>query len=155
MALESSYVFVWKDSERKVAYAGWGDALAPKLLWVEKDSYESELNSWLRTLDRPPDLAPESVRFAIFQNAARAAVRRITNRLRNEGWQVLSARDESTIDGGYKEDRPVYVQGPYGRQYFRSVRAAARALGVTPSAVTRLARSNNSRITYVDEADQP
>lgn len=154
MALDR-YVFVWRDDDRKLAFVFWGDKLEPQIRWVERVGYESELNDYLNTLDRQPALAKGSLRFSVAANIAKASARHVERQLRKEGFTLLSPRDRATIDGGFKTERPIFVQTSWGRNWFPSVRAAARAMGLDPSAVT-LAAQNPKRddIRYADQVDQ-
>jgi hypothetical protein len=149
------YVFVWRDDDRKLAYVGWGDALESKMLWIERDAYDSPLNNWLRSLDKPPEPAEGSMKFSVTGNVAKASVRQLEKRLENQGFALLSPRDRDTIDAGHKASRPVYVKTGWGRSWFKSVRAAARALKCDASTIV-LAAQDKKRddIQYADEVDQ-
>lgn len=155
MANESRFVFIWRDDAKRLAHVFHGDALEPKLRWIERDAYESDLNDWLRGLDSQPALAEGSLRFAVFANVARTAKRRIEKKLAADGWTILSARDRSTLPGGWREERAVYVRTAWGLNWFPSVHRAAAALGVDPSTVTLAAQDpKREDIQYADEIEE-
>lgn len=155
MANESRFVYVWKWPSEMRAFVFYGDKLEPKIKFIERFAYESDLNDWLRTLGAQPALAEGSLRFAVFANVARTAKRRIEKKLIADGWTILSARDRSTLPGGWREERPVYVRTAWGVNWFPSVHRAAAALNVDPSTVTLAAQDpKRDDIRYADEVDE-
>jgi hypothetical protein len=154
--MAAEFVHIWKNDARRLAFVFRGDALEPRIRWVERVAYPSDLNDYLNTLERQPVLAEGSLRFSVTPGVAKASVRQLEKRLENQGFTILSPRDRDTIDAGRKARRPVYVVGPYGRQWFKSVRAAARALKCDASTIV-LACQDQKRddIQYADEVDRP
>jgi hypothetical protein len=138
------YVFEWLDDAVKVAFVNWSAEREPWLkLWEERADYLSGLNDWLRTLDKPPRLVVINQR-PIYAGAARSLVRLRQAALRGDGYNVLLDRDKDTIKAGKQPRRPVYVTDGFGKQcWFSSVSAAARALGLSKSAVTQAAQDPN------------
>ena len=132
-----------------VGYCGYAASLSPwERVWLDRNIYESELNDHLRTLPSMPKLDYFS-RSLLYATEARSQTRAGERVLEKEGFRLLSSRDRATIKAGRQPPRPVYVTKDGKRHWFRSVRAAARAMGVDPSTITLAAQSSNRPdVTY-------
>jgi hypothetical protein len=132
---EDSYVYVWLFDDSR-AFVFWGDSKEPERLFDFCDCCESELNDWLRTLATQPKLDERSLLWPMFSNRARTVVHLLQKQLQQEGLELLSSRDRSTVKAGHQKRRPVFVTVRGKRQWFKSVSSAAHALGLDKSTVT-------------------
>jgi len=139
--MENNIVFVWRDD--KFAYVGWGAVDLSTRIWESRFDFESELNGWLYTRLKQPPLAPESAVWPSHGNRARSIARLTSKALQQRGFKILSSRDRDTISAGRKPNRWIKAVVHGREQYFRSVRRAAIALGVSPAAITLAAQDSN------------
>lgn len=145
MAWRLQYIWVWKfDGDR--AFVFIGTRMSPSKRWRRRYEFESELHDVLRALDRKPKSKP-LLAAPVFGTEARAIKTGVDEKLQAEGYKLLSSRDRSTIKAGHKPPRAVFVTTGWGNQWFPSIRAAAKALGVHYSTVF-LAAADPDRLDY-------
>lgn len=149
------YVWEWLDDEGNIVYIGNsprsdGGELPWTVLWTSRFIIDSDLNRWLRSLEKQPargtflPAQPMTKREAY----TLAGKRRHQLRLSNNP-ALLSARRDGTTDGGGTRRA---VVSPLGDLYV-SVREAARDQGLPNSSqITRLCQDPNSAWRYLDEA---
>lgn len=156
MPSPDSYCYCWRDDAKRIAVVFVGDAKAPERRWHARNEFESDANLWLRTLDKQPEPGDGSMLWPDFGNRMRTIALSLTAQLTEQGYDVLSFRDYSTVKAGYQKRRPVYITDSFGkRRWFRSVNAAARALGKDPSTITLAAQDpKRTDIQYADAAFQ-
>jgi hypothetical protein len=133
MPFKASYVFVWRWPDAKKAFVFVGDESEPGRLWHARFEKNSTLNDKLKTLDDQPLADSEhSFSFSMYSNQARALCKLTANKLRAQGYKLLSARCKSTYVAGPQKPRPVYCMDAWGKQvWFKSIGAASRALGLS------------------------
>lgn len=156
MPSQQTFVFGFRDADKRLAYVWHSlNPQAMEQLWQSRYEVESGLNDYLRTLTARPSLDKSLCQiFPVYKNRARTLVRGMEKQLKAQGYSILSERDRASIDSGIKPERAIYVQTAWGRHWFRSVTDAARALKMTPSAVTQAAQSPNPKIEYADIVDE-
>jgi hypothetical protein len=136
---------MWKSDREQTAFVGYGQKAPWDRLWDQRHAVESTLSQWLRTLDAQP---PREQHRAASATAAKFVQRQLTKRLRAEGYRIVSDRPLETIVTPTGR-QPVLVNG----QVYKSVRAAARATGLSPAAITLAAQDpKRTDVYYLDKA---
>ena len=129
-------VWTWLDTDGKPVYVGWGkfEKTHPaKIVWAGRNSYESELNTWLRSLKNEPKRATHTTSIPLRKQDARAMARAICERHRKADESLLDSRPDGTKLGGGGRRQ---VLSPELTVY-PSVRQAAIDVGVNACTITR------------------
>lgn len=132
MAASRTYVYTWIDRDARVAFVFYGDKRAPQRIWDGRWDIDSELTDWLMPMKAAPQIdAEHSLLSPTYASQARSFMRMMQQKFKITGYTVLSNRDRDTIKVP-RGRQPVFTP----RGWFKSVRAAAHALSVSPSLVT-------------------
>jgi len=141
-------VWVWTFEDGDPAYVGWGRTTInhpAKAIWAQRDKYESELNRWLRTLDREPLRSAQLYGQDLTKIEASTLASELRRLYKRKGFTLLDSRPDGTRLGG---GRKRMVLGP-DLELYESVRHAARVVGYHPSTITRYCQTEDSGWDYL------
>ncbi len=142
-------VWTWLNDEGEPVYVGWGKFCLThpaKHVWASRKAYDSELNDWLRTLEREPDRKYDELTARFSRTEASAQANFMRKDLKAKGAKLLDSRPKGTKAGGGAA-RGVLTPD---LEIYESVRQAATALGVHPCTITRKCRTEGSGWDYLN-----
>jgi len=141
-------VWTWLNDEGTPIYVGWGKfhlTHPAKHVWASREAYPSELNDYLKTLDREPDRRYDELTSRFSGADASFHANFVRRKLKKEGVVLLSSRPTGTkIGGGLARG----VLSP-DLEIYPSVRRAAVANKVHPCSVTRWCKDPDSEWNYL------
>ncbi len=143
-------VWTWlSDEDGEPIYVGWGKFTVThpaKHVWASRKAYDSELNLWLRSLDREPDRLYGEGAAKFSKAEASHQANYITRQLKKKGRITLSSRPFGSKTGGGSARG---VLSP-DLEIYTSVRQAAAANEVHPSSVTRWCKDEDLDWNYLN-----